>query len=139
MDQKQCFKCLAVLPLTEFYAHPKMADGHLGKCKTCTKRDVIARRDKNLEKVRAYDRTRGARTKPETYAKWLANGGLIKRTASQAVNYAVRRGYLVKQPCEVCGATDRVHGHHDDYSKPLDVRWLCVKHHRQHHAGRRID
>lgn len=43
-----------------------------------------------------------------------------------------RRGKLVPKPCEVCGETD-VQMHHDDYRRPLDVRWLCAKHHRAHH------
>jgi ribosomal protein S27AE len=50
------------------------------------------------------------------------------------VYQAIRRGELVRQPCEVCGAT-KVHAHHDDYSKPLDVRWLCSRHHRLHHGA----
>ena len=139
MEQKQCFKCLTVLPLTEFYAHPMMADGHLGKCKTCTKRDVMAHRDKNLEKIRAYDRSRGTRMTSEATARWLENGGTKKVAAHRAVKRALDRGYMTKKPCEVCGATEKIHAHHDDYEKRLEVRWLCVKHHRQHHVGRRID
>jgi len=42
---------------------------------------------------------------------------------------ATKRGELVKQPCEVCGTTQNVHAHHDDYKKPLEVRWLCAKDH----------
>jgi hypothetical protein len=40
------------------------------------------------------------------------------------VRSAVRAGRLVRAACETCGAT-KTQGHHDDYSKPLDVRWLC--------------
>lgn len=51
------------------------------------------------------------------------------------VRHAVKRGDLVRQPCEACGSA-AVEAHHDDYSKPLAVRWLCrlchVAHHRAH-------
>ena len=38
--EKSCFKCLIVKPLSEFYKHKKTSDGHLGKCKECTKNDT---------------------------------------------------------------------------------------------------
>lgn len=56
--------------------------------------------------------------------------------ARELVAKAVARGDLVRQPCEVCGA-HKVHAHHDDYSRPLDIRWLCPPHHREHHAKAR--
>lgn len=55
-----------------------------------------------------------------------------KYKAHKKVQGAVRRGSLVKQPCEKCGDVN-VQGHHDDYSKPLVVRWLCVEHHNAWH------
>lgn len=57
---------------------------------------------------------------------------LIQNAASVQVYKAIKRGDLVRQPCEVCGFP-QAQAHHDDYSKPLDVRWLCPKHHNMHH------
>lgn len=48
---------------------------------------------------------------------------------------AVRRGDIARGPCELCGTTVNVHGHHDDYTKPLEVRWLCVSHHNSFHKA----
>ena len=45
-----------------------------------------------------------------------------------AVSIALRDGRLEMQPCEVCGAVDGVEAHHDDLTKPLDVRWRCADH-----------
>lgn len=56
----------------------------------------------------------------------------VQEAARHAVKLAKRSGLLVRQPCEVCGA-DKAHAHHDDYSKPLEVRWLCSVHHDEHH------
>lgn len=47
----------------------------------------------------------------------------------------ISEGILIKLPCEVCGAVEKVEAHHDDYMKPLDVRWLCRTHHREHHKN----
>lgn len=61
--------------------------------------------------------------------------------AHNAVKRAIRAGDLVRKPCEVCGE-ERAEAHHDDYNKPLEVRWLCKMCHRlwhaQHEAKRRL-
>lgn len=49
---------------------------------------------------------------------------------------AFRNGTLIRKPCEVCG-NSRVHAHHEDYSKPLDVKFLCSKHHTETHMKER--
>ncbi len=56
-----------------------------------------------------------------------------KRAARRIAGKALRDGTLVRQPCEVCGEPAS-HGHHEDYAKPLEVRWLCARHHGQRHA-----
>jgi hypothetical protein len=45
----------------------------------------------------------------------------------------LRRGKLEPQPCEVDGCQQKPEMHHDDYSQPLNVRWLCRDHHLAHH------
>jgi ribosomal protein S27AE len=55
-----------------------------------------------------------------------------KYAAYVAVQTAVRNGILIAMPCEKCGSTP-THAHHDDYSKPLDVRWLCAVCHVDEH------
>lgn len=154
MTTKTCFKCLSEKPLEAFYKHSMMADGHLNKCKECTKKDTAKRALEKWEYVRQYDRMRGsmphrvaarkeyAKTKAyaESHAasikKWEAKHPERKR-ASTAVGNAVRDGRLKKLPCLVCG-DENVDGHHPDYSRPLDVVWLCRTHHSEAHEIARI-
>lgn len=128
-----------------------MADGHLNKCKTCTKYDVLKHRLANIEKIREHDRSRGKLQhrieKNERYAKsvhgrvvcskikkdWIDRNPL-KRKAHNIVGNAIKTGKLERKPCEQCGSEKRIHAHHDDYSKPLDVAWLCSEHHKKRHA-----
>ncbi len=53
-----------------------------------------------------------------------------REAARTTAQKAIKTGVLVPQPCEICQCEDHIESHHDDYSKPLDVRWLCTKHHR---------
>lgn len=46
---KICFKCGVEKPLSDYYKHKKMGDGHLGKCKECTKSDTKKRHDELLK------------------------------------------------------------------------------------------
>jgi hypothetical protein len=58
-----------------------------------------------------------------------------KNKARWALNHAVQDGRIKRHPCCVCGAL-KSHGHHHDYSKPLDVKWLCARHHTEAHRHR---
>lgn len=68
-----------------------------------------------------------------TKAKYLSNHNET-RLAHDAVFRAIRRGDLVRQNCEKCGKSN-THAHHEDYSRPLDVRWLCPECHAEIHFG----
>jgi hypothetical protein len=55
---------------------------------------------------------------------------MLKNTARMAVHDAIAAGKLVREDC-FCGKFGE--GHHDDYSEPLKVRWLCKFHHTEVH------
>lgn len=131
---KACFKCGRTLPLDAFYRHPATADGHLGKCKDCTKRDVRERSALTKLARAAYERKRGLRPERKRAAARYNRQGRARHPqhfrARGAVAHALKAGRLVRKPCEVCG-NPKAEAHHPDHSRPLDVQWLCVPHHRE--------
>ena len=152
---KQCKACGAIKPLLEYYHTNGKPNA---KCKECTKAAVRAYREANIDKVREYDRNRpNADERAQLNCKrhrkkykedsnyrqaildskvaWQERNR-VKRACHVITGNAIRDGKLTKQPCEVCGDT-AVDAHHDDYLKPLDVRWLCRKHHLEHHRKER--
>lgn len=135
-----------------FYKHPNSATGFDSSCKECRKEKVRQNRINKAEYYREYDKKRfknDPRVK-ERHARYMStergkqkakearirfqNRNPVKRAAHVILGNAVRSGN-VKKPsaCEDCGSTGKIHGHHDDYSKPLDVRWLCPACHRKWH------
>ena len=133
---KTCFKCNETLPLKAFYKHPMMGDGHLGKCKECTKKDVLEHRLKNVDRIRAYDRDRAknperAKHAAEISKKWR-NEDKRRQSAHNKVSRAVKAGLLVRKPCKICGRVDS-YAHHESYDKPLDVVFYCQPHHKERH------
>ena len=132
-DSKRCFKCGEIKPLSVFYKHKQMKDGHVNKCKDCSLIDAASHRAENIEKIRAYDRGRGNR-QDAGYFKEYREGNPKKYKAHTMVNNQKRAGNISELPCEVCGEV-KVVAHHDDYDKPLNVRWLCQAHHKQWHAA----
>lgn len=77
---------------------------------------------------------KGGRTSDpyNSYVKRYKEYNRKKANTHRKVMYAVQQGQLIKEPCEVCGDVNS-EAHHDDYDKPLEVRWLCRKHHNELH------
>ena len=120
LPEKGCFKCGETKPLSEFYKHPKMLDGHVNKCKDCNKKDVKENRLERKEYYDAYDRVRstlphrkaskseyGKRQEVRERKKIALQKSSEKyperRTAANAVSNAIRDGRLYKLPCWICG------------------------------------
>lgn len=106
------------------------------KAKYCTKRCCA-------DHMVATGRTRGERSPhwkggvsrdSSKYSREHRERWPERYAARRAVVDALESGRMVKGPCERCGTDTRIEGHHDDYSKPLSVRWLCRAHHLEVHA-----
>lgn len=140
---KQCFKCQRIKPIDDFYRHPQMADGRLGKCKECNKVDVqqnyAARREQYSEYERVRNCTPKRRAKRQDYQRKMRAAYPEKNAARQAVSRAVRSGKLVRPDfCGQCGNVGKAQAHHTDYRRPLDVLWLCFTCHREHGHGQQV-
>lgn len=136
---KRCRKCGKTLPLDtdHFYRHSGCADGYFNSCIPCTRKASTAHYRKHRPQYRAYfkhrDGTEARKACKSAYDKRSRARYPERVAARHAVEKALQSGALSKQPCAVCGGTP-VEAHHEDYSKPLQVRWLCFKHHRAEHG-----
>jgi hypothetical protein len=90
-------------------------------------------RAKLRDRVARYQATPAAKAKMPTKARAWEARNPEKYRAQKRARYALSRGYIERRGCEVCGAHAEMH--HDDYSKPDEVRWLCRQHHKDAHAG----
>lgn len=90
--------------------------------------------EKALERTKDWNRRNRSR-KNATSQAWRERNK-HRWAAQQAVRFMVLAGALERGPCEHAGPDCRgdIQAHHEDYSKPLDVRWLCAHHHRAAHG-----
>jgi TnpA family transposase len=127
MKQKQCKDCKELKNQSEFY-------GVQGECKNCTQKRVQDNYLRNIKHYKAYEVKRGKDPeRKKKKAEYLINYRLRNRDkniARMKLWRAVKSGKIKKEVCEVCKNT-KTEAHHTDYSKPLLVNWLCLKHHRQ--------
>ena len=73
-------------------------------------------------------------SKRDRQKRWPSKDPRLLKVCARKIAYEAKKCGLIKiQPCEVCGTTERLEMHHDDYAKPMDVRWLCKEHHKKYH------
>ena len=164
METKTCTKCGEEKPLALFYRHKKSKDGLTQSCKSCVNVRVAEYRatPKGREVKRSSERRRSqtehgkasARARVAKYSK--TDAGFLTRKryfvskrpteryrkenpekyeAHKKVQIALLMGWLTRQPCIKCD--EKADAHHEDYSKPLEIVWLCRAHHKERH--REID
>jgi len=134
--KKVCRTCERELNITSFHFTKKSKDGHEHHCKDCRRTKSQAYYKKNAEKYHAYRRT-------DAYKKSTARAARAHRekhperdSAWNAVTVAIRKGDLVSRPC-ACGE-EETQAHHPDYSKPLEVMWVCRRCHHNIHMRERM-
>lgn len=93
--------------------------------------------DKNVA-LRKYqsehpELVRGMDVRNWNIKKWQQNNK-DKTSANYKVYYHKKKGVIIKQNCIICNS-NKSQAHHADYTKPLDVIWLCPKHHMQEHMN----
>lgn len=142
---KVCTKCKAEKNESEFYRYSPNKGGLHNNCKECEKaakttpearakrRDYIQeyRRKPYVMKMEYESRLRYRKKNQRFFDKYnkkyiLANPE--KHKAHGKLEYALSVGRVKRTHCIICG-NPKSEGHHDDYSKPYDVQWLCRKHH----------
>jgi len=146
MLTKECRKCESELPIDNFYKNKCTIDGYENSCKPCrldrmakhyieNSEEVLERqakwRSENINLVRERSRARSAKynkankEKMSEYKRKQRQQHPQRYKAQCMANNAVQAGKIKLQPCEKCGSESSVEKHHDDYSLPLSVRFLC--------------
>lgn len=142
-----CRVCGVKKPLTDFPSHKTAEHNREHRCKTCKATDNRRRRSDpaivaaELATRQDWYKARGGKqiVRRNTKAHRQRSGypgwsDPLRKRARNLAQAAIRRGRLVRQPCERCGMGD-THAHHDDYSAPLNVRWFCESCHRLEHQA----
>jgi len=119
---KSCSRCHAFKPLADFDHSRRSRDGRHHRCKVCDRRrDKQRRADGSLSR---------------SIRDWKQRNPIASK-AHRILRNAIKRGDIQRGPCSECGKPG-AHGHHEDYSKPLVVTWLCHPCHMEHHRLERF-
>ena len=121
-----CQRCLKEKVLVEFYRNRSRPLGRGYWCKECCKEyERLPHRKGRHTKWRNSPK---GEIKTREYSKAHYEEDKPKNKARAAISRLIKLGVIKRMPCEMCGDSNS-QGHHPDYSKPLEVMWLCQSHH----------
>jgi len=139
---KRCTRCEQVKPLSEFTKSKSQPSGVTSACSECHNRASRLYRESPEGRQKHLSNGRARKLDPRKHSMDLARKRKYtaecshKRRAHQQVYLAVKSGTLVRPTkCSRCEKECKPEASHHDYSKPLDVEWLCAKCHRRKDFG----
>ena len=144
---KICRKCKIELPSDSFHKSKSNKDKLQSYCKSCSlersnqykksEKGMKYYQDKEyLKRQLVHKRKYKKSEKGKLSAKVYYENNKIKCNARSKLGRSVVSGYLNKPSiCDNCGIDSKLEAHHDDYSKPLDVLWVCKECHIKLHRG----
>lgn len=129
---KKCSCCHVIKRVTEFEPSKVRLDGHGSRCIPC--RRIASRKWKNIERDKAYYSREDVKLRRATLQSERSRNPIERQKINtrNSTRRAIISGRILRQPCEICGDV-QVEAHHDDYSKRLEIRWLCKRHHTDLH------
>jgi len=117
---KNCKDCGKEITEKTAYRYPRRKS-LMNICKNCLVALNKKNRNANKEHYRKY------------YKEYYYNRPISKKQAWSKLRQAIDRGEVTKKPCAICGSSKNIEAHHFNYEKPLEVVWLCKKHHKETH------
>ena len=138
MNTRICCRCHIEKPLTEFHKDVSRPLGKSYRCKECAcalqriRGRVSDKRPDRIAKSKAWLKSERGKKLLRMKAREDYQKNKAKYAAQRTVHRLISKGVIVKKPCKQCGDTNSG-AHHPDYSKPVEVVWLCQKHHSEQH------
>lgn len=144
MPTRTCWDCGLDKELCQenFYVNLAGKEGFQQRCKVCSIKAAKKRYDEKRAEIAEYEQKRfkdpARKAKVAEYQRRRRARYPEKNRARQKVAYAIRTGKLARKPCERCG-NPKAQTHHADYSRPLEVTWLCFACHRECEHGQTVN
>jgi len=132
---KVCSSCKVEKSKSDFQVRRESKDGLTASCKACLKiRDRNRENESRRQKRREYQKTEAGKQAHKRAMDAYHKRYPMKYASHVITGNAIRDGKLIQaSECSVCKSTEKIEGHHDDYTKPLEVRWLCESCHKEWH------
>lgn len=135
----KCSICKIEKENSDFYIDRSRKGGIHHRCKDCSRIEYRARRVRNADGYKKKDARyyQNNKEKIKSARREYAKENYHKNLAREKVRRAVYSGKLTRPSnCSECGKDCMPDAHHEDYSKPLEVIWLCRECHMRLHHGK---